>query len=160
MKLFLIALCTHLFCLPAFAQDVPSIKAKALAQLYNQPNDSIYVINFWATFCKPCIEEMPYLQSIAAKYASQKVQLLLVSVDQKSVYPTQLKTFVNTHQISAPVLWLNETNADYFCPIIDEKWSGSIPATLFIKPSTGKRIFVEAELTEKEFETTLNKMIQ
>jgi thiol-disulfide isomerase/thioredoxin len=160
MKLFLVALCIYLFCLPSFAQDVPSIKAKALAQLYNQPNDSIYVINFWATFCKPCIEEIPYLQSIAAKYAAQKVQLLLISVDQKSVYRDQLKTFVNTHQITAPVLWLNETNADYFCPIIDKKWSGSIPATLFIKPSTGKRIFVEEELTAITFEATLQSMLQ
>lgn len=40
---------------------------------YSQNNDTIYIVNFWSTYCQPCIEEMPYLQSISKKYVTKKI---------------------------------------------------------------------------------------
>lgn len=139
------------------AQTIPSWKITDVVNYYSQKTDSVYVINFWASFCKPCIEELPYLQSITKKYADKKVKLLLVSLDLASFYPVKIEAFAKKQNIKADIVWLNETNADYFCTMIDKKWSGSIPATIIINPSKEYKRFYEQEFSEKEFEAELRK---
>lgn len=141
------------------AQTVPSWKITDVVNFCNKKTDSVYVINFWATFCKPCLEEMPYIQSITKKYAGQKVKLLLVSLDLASFYPDKIQAFAKKQNINADIVWLNETDADYFCNMIDEKWSGAIPATVIVNPSKSYKQFYEEEFTEAGFETELLKAI-
>src|SRR5436190_18913112 len=105
------------------AQDIASWKVKDVIN-YIDKSDSVLVINFWATFCVPCVEEIPYLQSISNKYKDQKVKLLLVSLDLPSFYPNKIQSFANEHGLNSEVVWFNETNANYFCPAIDKSWSG------------------------------------
>ena len=142
------------------AQTIPSWRINQVKNYYSKKSDSVYVINFWATFCKPCIAEIPYLQSVSRKYASQKVALLLVSLDLPAFYPGTVKKFADKNGITAPIVWLNESNADYFCPIVDKQWSGSMPATLFVNAATGYRKFIESEMTEVQFETELKRTIK
>ena len=137
------------------AQNIPAVKITEVVKLYSNSSDSTYVINFWATFCKPCIAELPHLQSISTKYKNDKVKLVLVSLDLASFYPKQIASFAKQHGVLADVLWLNETDADYFCTLIDQQWSGAIPATLIVRPATGYKKFFEAELTAEEFEREL-----
>jgi len=141
------------------AQTIPSWKATTLAE-YITKSDSVLVINFWATFCKPCIEEIPYFESAVKKYEDKKVKLVLVSLDLKDQYPKSIKSFVDENKYSSKVVWLNETNADYFCPIVDKTWSGGIPATLIINPNTGYRKFFEDQLKPEEIESEIEKAIQ
>lgn len=110
------------------------------------------IVNFWATFCKPCVEEIPYFQEEVKKHEKEGVQLLLVSLDLKEYYPRKIKTFAAQKHFTAPIAWLNETNADYFCPKIDPKWSGAIPATLFVNNSTGYRKFFEEQLSQEKLQ--------
>src|SRR5690606_6809447 len=64
------------------SKKVVSLNFEALEKKYFQKkNDSIYVINFWATWCKPCIKELPAFEKIASEYADKKVKVLLVSLD-------------------------------------------------------------------------------
>jgi thiol-disulfide isomerase/thioredoxin len=143
-----------LYCLPAQGQSIPSWKIANL-QSYVDHTDSVLVINFWATFCKPCIRELPYIQSIAKKLKDKRVGILLVSLDLPEAYPGVIDSFAKANNYDAPVVWLNETNADYFCPKIDEAWSGAIPATLFINRKKGYHKLVEDEMDEKRFEKEL-----
>jgi hypothetical protein len=85
------------------------------------------------------------------KHAKDSVKLLLVSLDLHEDYP-KIKPFVAKKKFSAPVVWLNETNADYFCPKVDTSWSGAIPATLFVNNKTGYRKFYEGQVKEEKFE--------
>jgi thiol-disulfide isomerase/thioredoxin len=143
----------------SFAQTVPSWKVTKL-QDYILKSDSVLVINFWATFCKPCIEEIPYFESIVNRYKDQKVKLLLVSLDLKDEYPAGIKTFVQKSKYNSQIVWLNETNADYFCPKVDKKWSGGIPSTLIINTKTGYRKFFEDQLKPEQFESELKTALQ
>ena len=136
------------------AQSIPAWKVTGLNK-YIAASDSILVINFWATFCKPCNEEIPYFETIVNKYKKQKVKLLLVSLDMKDQYPHKLKAFAKKNKYSSQIVWLNETNADYFCPAVDTTWSGGIPATLIVNTKTGYRKFFENEMKPKEFEREL-----
>ena len=117
------------------------------------------VINFWATFCKPCIAEIPSFIKTTEKYKADKVKLMLVSLDLKSEYPAKIAAFVKKKKFNTGIAWLNETNADYFCPKADPKWSGSIPSTLFINTKTGYRKFFEEEMTSEDFEKALKAAI-
>ena len=79
----------------------------------------------------------------------------MVSLDLPSFYPKQVKDFVTQQSFTADIMWLNETDADYFCPRIDQQWSGSIPATLIVRQKTGYKKFFESPLTAEEFEREL-----
>lgn len=126
-----------------------------MVKFYSQKNDTVYVVNFWATFCKPCIEEIPDFIRLVEKYKSKKVKLLLVSLDLPSYVPKKLPDFIKANKYNTNHAWLNETNADYFCPKIDEKWSGAIPSTIIVNNSKNYKRFFEAELNAVEFEQIL-----
>ncbi len=142
----------------AKGQTIASWKVIKL-QDYISKSDSVLVINFWATFCKPCNEEIPYFQTIVNEYKDQKVKLLLVSLDLKDEYPNKIKAFAEKNNYTNQIVWLNETNADYFCPKVDKAWMGGIPSTLLINPKTGYRKFFEQQLKPEEFEKELKKAI-
>ena len=140
------------------AQNIPSWKVTKLAD-FIEKSDSILVINFWATFCKPCIEEIPYFEKIVNKYQDKKVKFLMVSMDLKDEYPKGIASFAKKNKYVSQIVWLNETNADYFCPKVDKAWSGGIPATLIINSKTGYRKFFETQLEPEEFEAELKKAL-
>jgi thiol-disulfide isomerase/thioredoxin len=136
------------------AQVIRSVKITDLEKTIAESKTPL-IVNFWATYCKPCVEEIPFFQEEVKKQKASGVQLLLVSLDLKSYFPQKIKSFAASRKFTAPILWLNETNADYFCPKVDPKWSGVLPATLFINNNTGYRKFYEEPLTRE----TLKKEI-
>jgi len=122
---------------------------------FSANNDTTYVVNFWATFCKPCIAEIPDFIKTIEKYKSKKVKLLLVSLDLPTFYPAKIAEFVKKNNYKTNIAWLNETNADHFCPMIDAKWSGAIPATIIVNNKTGYRKFFEDQVSAEDFEGSL-----
>ena len=138
-----------------YSQKIFKWKINDVVNFFNKNNDTVYVINFWATFCKPCIEEIPDFIRLAEKYKTKKVKLLLVSLDLKSYVAKKLPDFIKANKYNTNHAWLNETNADYFCPKINEKWSGAIPSTLIINNNKKYRNFFEGEITATDFEKAL-----
>ena len=143
-----------LFVCGSYGQTVKQMNIADL-EAYISKSEKPLVINFWATFCSPCIAEIPHFQNTIKEKYDGLVDLILVSLDLPDYYPSKIKSFVNQRNFSAPVVWLNETNADYFCPKIDHKWSGAIPATLMVNNKTRYRKFYEQQLTAVEFEREL-----
>ena len=141
------------------AQQIQKIKIKVLTDL-TATSDSVLIINFWATFCKPCVEEIPDLIKLAKKYKKEKASLYLVSLDLKDYYPEKIKKFVAKKKYAAKIVWLDESNADYFCPLIDASWSGGIPATLFINNKNGYKKFYEKQLSPVEIEVAIKAALQ
>jgi thiol-disulfide isomerase/thioredoxin len=121
-------------------------------------SDQPTVINFWATFCAPCVKEIPYFQQLVKKYDSAGVRLLLVSLDLPEDYK-KIAPFAQKRGFTAPIVFLDESNADMFCPKVDPKWSGALPASLFINNKTGYRSFYEDGLPKDKFEAELKKLI-
>lgn len=140
-------------------QQIPKWKMKDVVKSFSAKNDTTYVVNFWATFCKPCIEEIPDFIRIVEKYKTKKVKLLLVSLDLPSFYPAKIAAFVKKNNYKTNIAWLNETNADIFCPMIDVKWSGAIPATIIVNNKTGYKKFAEDQISPENFEKYLNEAI-
>ena len=132
-----------------YGQQIKKYQLADLERRINNP-DTVYIINFWAIWCGPCVEELPEFEKFFAATKNQKVKLLMVSLDFKDSYPKKISTFIKKRNYQFEVVWLNETNADYFVNRIEKKWSGSIPATLFIGREKNKRKFIERKITFDE----------
>lgn len=150
---------TFLFCAATvFAQEIKKIKITDLEKTIKYSKTPL-IVNFWATFCIPCIEEIPYFQETVKKYKKENVTLLLVSIDMREDY-TKIKSFAAKKKFTAPIVWLSETNADYFCPKVDSSWSGAIPATLFINNKTGYRKFYEEQIKVDKLEKEIMAILE
>ena len=158
MKRFFFTSCIFLIAISRLeAQPVQAIKITQLQQVIADTKQPL-IVNFWATWCLPCIEEIPYFEKITARYAADSVRLLLVSLDLDDD-TARVLPFAKGRGFQSSIIWLNETDADYFCPKVDEKWFGSIPATLFIYPKRNYRRFFEKQLKEEAFEQEVKAML-
>lgn len=138
-----------------YSQEIKSVKITEVEKLVAETKGPL-IINMWATWCKPCVEEIPYfLEEVNAHNASAKsnadsIHIYFISLDFKDSYQKKIPAFVKKRKITAPVWWLDETDADYFCPKLDAKWSGAIPATLFVNKQTGYRKFYEEQISPED----------
>ena len=142
-----------------FGQEIKSVKATDLEKIIAESKTPL-IINMWATWCKPCIEEIPYFLEEIKDHRKDSLKILLVSLDFKEAFPDAILSFAKKREINAPIVWLDETNADYFCPKIDAKWSGGIPATLFINNKTGYRKFVEEQISHKQLKKEIMAILE
>jgi thiol-disulfide isomerase/thioredoxin len=120
--------------------------ADQLLQRIQTKSDTTYIVNFWATWCAPCVKELPNFERMDSLYGKQLVKVLLVSLDFKDNIDSKLIPFIARKQIHSEVIWLNEMRDSEWIPKMDNKWQGNIPATLFMNPGNAKRKFVADEL--------------
>lgn len=129
-------------------QKIEVIDFDKLAPRLAIQNDTVYVINFWATWCKPCTDEMPELVQLADEMKNKKFKLLLVSLDMPSQVETRVKPFIEKMDIKSEVVLLDDPDSNRWINSVDKGWSGGIPATLIY--SKGYRNFIEGKVTYSE----------
>ncbi|KQR67688.1 TlpA disulfide reductase family protein [Pedobacter sp. Leaf176] len=151
MRIFFI-ICLSLITYSANAQ-VKLLTLDELDKRIARGKDTTYVINFWATWCSPCVAELPNFEKLRLANLETPVKILLVSLDFKSKLEKEVIPFVKQNNIKAEVLLLNERDQQRYIERIDKKWSGAIPATLFVNKKI--RRFYEKEFTESELKNTL-----
>ncbi|MBH8569487.1 redoxin domain-containing protein [Microvirga sp. STS02] len=154
-----LALVGSLLCsAPAFAQNVAVIKFPELQKRLARPTDTTYVVNFWATWCGPCVKEMPNFELLRIANAGQKVKVLLVSLDYASQLDKKVKPFVKLRGLKSEVLLLNEPDPNEWIDKVDPKWSGALPFTLIFNNQTKRRSTFERELSATELRTALKNI--
>ncbi|MDA3882464.1 MAG: TlpA disulfide reductase family protein [Bacteroidales bacterium] len=110
------------------------ISFEDLQSQFLHKNDTLYAINFWATWCKPCIEELPDFMEIQEEMKDKAFTLILVSLDKPSDFESTVIPFLEKRSISADTYLLTDiTTMNIWIPLIDSTWTGSIPATVFYK---------------------------
>lgn len=134
----------------------PVLDAVNYDQLNNimlKNDDVLYVVNFWATWCKPCMEELPHFLEVNDENASNKnFKMILVSLDKSDNLRHGVQAVVNSMDIKTDVYLLDDAKRmNEWIPAINENWSGSIPATAFYK--NGKQLdFHEGQLSKSELQ--------
>ena len=96
----------------------------------NRSNDTVYLVNFWATWCAPCLKELPAIKSVEQKYINSKFKVLLVSLDFSKDLTGRLEPFVKSNNITSDVFLLNDPDQNRWIDKVDPGWTGEIPFTL------------------------------
>ncbi len=162
MKRLLIILIFSHFCSFAFTQ-IPKLSLHEnfddLEKKLIFHEDTVYVINFWATWCEPCVRELPYFEAFHLKHIHQPFKVILLSLDFKKQIDSHLIPFLNKNNITSTIWLLTDTKYNKWMNKINEEWSGSIPATWLV--SGGQHHFIEKDFHSLEaLETYIFNSIQ
>jgi thiol-disulfide isomerase/thioredoxin len=142
------------------AQTVNIVKFDAVQKILSSKNDTTYVLNFWATWCIPCVKEFPAFQALAAKHHNEKVKVVMVSLDFKKDYGKTLTPYIVKHPIDASVYLLDEPDYNSWINKVDTSWGGEIPVTLIVKGSKGTHDFFAKDFTPASLEESFNQSIK
>ncbi len=144
----------------AFSQSnkVRVIKFEDLQKQINRVSDTTLVVHFWATWCKPCVEELPNYEKLSREYAKKRIRFLMVSMDFTKDLKDKVEPFIAKNNINSEVVLLNEPDYNAWIDEIDKEWSGTIPATLMVNLTMRKRVFFEGQANMEKFLEELKEM--
>lgn len=141
----------------AKAQEIKSYSfAKLEERITEASQDQVLIVNFWATWCKPCIKELPYFESLQEDLNSKDLKVMLVSLDMEK---ERAVNYARKKDLKSEVLYLDEVDFNQWIDTISPNWSGAIPATLMLAPG-GERSFFEGSFEQKELVATVKRFMQ
>ncbi|MDX1629313.1 MAG: TlpA disulfide reductase family protein, partial [Fulvivirga sp.] len=138
--------------LSASAQNQAEIiKYAQLDQLINENSNQIRIFNFWATWCAPCIKELPYFEALPGQMNGRNIDVKLISVDFIEEL-AKVNKFIERKNLTSEVLLLDEPDGNTWIDKVNKNWSGAIPATYIVDLQTGREKFIEGVLEEGQLE--------
>ena len=144
----------------SIAQSPSIIKITKLKTRIDSGRDTIYVINFWATWCPPCVAEIHDIDSLGKIYGGTKVKFLLVSINYKEDYDSKFIPFIRAKNILCETMLLDENDFDYFPRVIDKDWNGDIPCTFVINSEKFRKVKLQKKITSEILETEIKESIK
>ena len=142
------------------AKEITSVKSytyNELKPLLEKKDNKTYVVNFWATWCGPCIKELPAFEKLNKEYSNKNVEVILVSLDFPKQVKKRLIPFINKKGIKSKVVLLDDINEDVWIKAIDSTWSGALPATLIYNSKSRK--FYEQSFDYEKLEKELQNIL-
>ncbi|RRJ92786.1 TlpA family protein disulfide reductase [Paenimyroides tangerinum] len=138
-------------------QKIEMGKHETVFKHFEKDNDTLYVVNFWATWCAPCVEEMPHFTKANETFKDKKFKMILISLDRSKDFETKMKPFIKDNNIVADTYLLDDnTRMNTWIPLINKQWDGQIPVTAFYK--NGKQIgFVPNTLNYETLEQIIKQ---
>jgi len=128
-----------------------------LEKFLNIEDEKVHVVNFWATWCAPCVKELPHFEALNKNYGSKNVEVLLVSLDFPKQYDKKLKPFIIKHDLQSKILVLDDVDMNTWVPKVNKEWDGAIPVTIIYNKD--KRQFYSRSFTYDELETEVGKFL-
>jgi thiol-disulfide isomerase/thioredoxin len=148
-KLFLVFIVlTALGTTIVHSQGVNNIRTADLEKILKNQDNTLHVVNFWATWCAPCVRELPYFEKLSKVYDSKKVRFILVSLDFPSEVEKKLKPFLEKNRISLDVALMQDLDYDKWIAKVDPEWYGNLPATLVFNNPKKIKVFHPGEVDE------------
>jgi thiol-disulfide isomerase/thioredoxin len=139
-------------------EKIEVVNFQELEAIILRQDDKVRIVNFWATWCKPCIEELPFFEELNDAMGGEDLEVLLISLDFPDKLEDQLMPYVSKKRLNAEVLLLDDPHENEWIPKIDPSWSGAIPATLMIQGS--RRMFFERSFTRRSLFDEAAKFIK
>ncbi len=139
----------------SYMPRVEVVKYEDLLGVLHQKNDTLNIVNFWATWCMPCVKELPHFVATAASMKDKPVKLILVSLDTRSSLDSAVLPFLKKKNFVAQHYLLDDNGRmNEWIPKIDAGWDGAIPATALYKNGQKLR-FDQGQLSESELKANI-----
>ncbi len=152
----LLLIFTILIAQPAVGQQASIVKFDQVQSILDTKSEQIQVINFWATWCAPCVKELPLFEKLNS-LNDPTLKITLINLDYADKLD-KVNSFINRKNLKSEVLLLDETDYNSWIDKVHKNWGGAIPATLVINQATGKRKFVEKELKDGDLEVLIEEL--
>lgn len=140
--------------------SVKIVRFADLEAVMKKNDDKLYVINFWATWCRPCVLELPEFMEVNDAYRNNpRFKMILVSLDVAKEAETTVRAFLKKRKMDVDVYLLDDNKRmNEWIPAIDKNWSGAIPATVFYR--NGEKVeFIENKMQKSELEQLIKKYL-
>lgn len=145
------------FSLPDLSNEYIALRdlcGEKLRKPWKNKTKHVVVMSFFATWCKPCIAEIPHLQNLQKKYKGKSVKFFLINVGEQK---EKIQKFLKSKNISLPILMDKYKK-------ISEKYDALTLPRLFVIDKNGKiqlekRGFKDAKKFETDLDRILNKLL-
>lgn len=134
----------------AVSAQIKLVTIDDLKGVLSYQNDKIVVLNFWATWCRPCVKELPTFDETGQELKDQGVDMILISLDASNRLETNVKPFLEKRNMKSTLWLLDEPDFNSWLNLVNRDWSGAIPATLVIDGVNMEKRFHEGEMTKEE----------
>ena len=128
--------------------------------LFNEENDTTYLINFWATTCPPCLKELPLFDELSNNLKGEKVKIMLICIDDKKRIDKYVKPYLEKLNIRNDVISLVDENFNIWTGKVNPEWYGALPYTVIYKNDIKNYFFGAFKDIEELENETKSMMIQ
>lgn len=142
-----------------FSQEIRSFSMVELDSLIKTTTQPL-VVSFWATWCAPCINEIPWIEKAVMANKDKGVELWLVSLNGPGYFPEKLRQFIREKGYTAQFFWLKDQDGNDYGKRIHPRWRGGLPANLFVHQAKGYRKFLERQVTDRQAFYEIEQMLK
>ena len=158
-SIFLIILFQLFFsCVDNSSDSIEIVDFEGFYSKIDLTSNKTYVINFWATWCAPCVKELPYFEKVNKEFKDKNVEVILLSLDFPSQIETKLIPYLKRNKIKSKVIILDDSKMNTWVPRVSEQWDGGIPATLIVNASNYN--FYPKPFKKEDLFTEINKVLE
>jgi thiol-disulfide isomerase/thioredoxin len=159
IKIILLIIPLQLSAILGMAQRASVIKLPELQQLLASPNDTTYVVNFMATWCKPCMEEIPFFEKAAQDVSGKKFKLVYVSLDAVGDLDKKLNALLSRKKIMNTTFLLDEPDYNSWIDTVEPTWDGAIPVTFVFNNQKKTRKFIKNATTYQHLSSSIQEQL-
>lgn len=160
MKIKAIILFIFISVFSSYSQEVKTISSTdEYQQVLDSFKDKVILVNFWATWCLPCVKEFPELVKLQKNYKDNDFVLLFISLDDKGDIETKIIPFLKKQGVDFTSFFGNFSNPESIMNYVDKSWHGEIPYTgLYNKKGILSKALIGSK-TYEQFETEVKKLL-
>ena len=138
-------------------QRVEVIDVGGLKQLVTQRNGKILFLNFWATWCQPCVEEFPEIVRLASEMPDTEIEFVAVSLDYPDEVESKILPFIREKKVPFKVLVADAKDQDTFINAVSPRWNGALPLTIIYDVEGQQRSFLVGQGSYEIFKKEILK---
>jgi thiol-disulfide isomerase/thioredoxin len=137
--------------------QVRTVTAKQIRALVDDRKGKVVVVNFWASWCPPCMREFPAIIKVYEQYRDKGVEMFAVSLNDAED-KADIEQFVQTYKPPFPI-FLRDAKDETFTEGVLKEWSGEMPLTL-VFDTAGKQVLAhKSELTFEELSKKVEPLL-